>query len=178
MARFNRGNTYPATPEHRVNGRIRIPEIRVIAADGDPLGIMHPDDARRIARDQGLDLVEVSPHARPPVCRLMDYGKFKYEKKKQRAATKSASSSMKIVQMRPKTDDHDLNTKLERARGFLKRGDKVKIVMRLRGRENAYPERWTTMLHDYYQESLAGIARLASRPSLQGRAISMVLEPN
>jgi translation initiation factor IF-3 len=178
LGRFHRGNAYPTAPEHRINGRIRIPEIRVIAADGEPLGIMHPDEARKLAREQELDLVEVSPNVRPPVCRLMDYGKFKYEKKKQRAATKSASSCMKIVQMRPKTDDHDLNTKLERARGFLKRGDKVKIVMRLRGRENAYPERWTTMMREYYEESLAGVARMASRPSMQGRAISMVVEPN
>ena len=177
LGRFHRGNTFPAAPEHRVNGRIRIPEVRVIDANGEALGVMPTDDARRLAREQELDLVEVSPNVRPPVCRLMDYGKFKYEKKKQRSATKSASSSMKIVQMRPKTDDHDLNTKLNRARGFLQRGDKVKIVMRLRGRENAYPERWTAMMREYYESSLAEVARVASRPSYQGRAISMVVEP-
>ena len=178
MGRFHRGNSFPAAPEHRVNGRIRIPEIRVIAADGEPLGVMPTDEARKLAREQALDLVEVSPNVRPPVCRLMDYGKFKYEKKKQRAASKSASSSLKIVQMRPKTDDHDLNTKLERARGFLKRGDKVKIVMRLRGREHAYPERWTAMMREHYEDALSGIARVASWPSQQGRTIAMVLEPN
>ncbi|MCB9656680.1 MAG: translation initiation factor IF-3 [Polyangiales bacterium] len=177
MGRFHRDRTLPQA-EHRINGRIRIPEIRVIAADGEPLGIMHPDEARELARAQGLDLVEVAPNVRPPVCRLMDYGKFKYDKKKQRAASKSASTSLKIVQMRPKTDDHDLHTKLARARGFLERGDKVKLVMRLRGRENAYPERWTAMMQEYFEESLASIARVASRPSLQGRAIAMVVEPS
>jgi translation initiation factor IF-3 len=142
------------------------------------LGVMSPDQGRRAAKERGLDLVEVSPNARPPVCRIMDYGKFKYERKKQRQATKSSSASLKTVQLRPKTDDHDLKTKLDRARTFLEKGDRVRIVMRMRGRERGYPERWVEMLHEHFDDHLSDVAHIASRPTLQGRAISMLVEPS
>lgn len=162
-------------PPHRINHHIRLREIRVIGPDGESLGVMSPDEGRAIARQHELDLVEVSPNVRPSVCKVMDYGKFKYEKSK--ASSKSAQPSIKTVQMRPKTDDHDLHTKLSRARRFLKRGDKVKIVMRLRGRENAYPERWVEMMREHFREGLSELGRLVSRPSQQGRMISMMVEP-
>ncbi len=177
MGRRFRGKVRPEAPEHRVNGRIRFPQIRVISPEGEALGVMSPDEGRAAARQHGLDLVEVSPHARPPVCRIMDYGRFKYDRKKQKSAAKSNQPSMKTVQMRPKTDDHDLETKLSRARKFLERGDKVKIVMRMRGRERAYPERWIEMMREHFHDTLANFGRIASKPSQQGRVISMVVEP-
>jgi len=177
LGRRFRGKVRPERPEHRVNGRIRFPKIRVISPDGEFVGIMSPDEGRAEAKKHGLDLVEVSPQARPPVCRIMDYGKFKYDKKKQRQAAKSSQPQVKTVQMRPKTDDHDLETKLGRARRFLERGDKVKIVMRMRGRERAYPERWIELMRDHFHDTLANFGRIASKPSQQGRVISMVVEP-
>ncbi|HJK90399.1 MAG TPA: translation initiation factor IF-3 [Polyangiaceae bacterium LLY-WYZ-15_(1-7)] len=177
MGRRFRGRVRPNKPEHRVNHRIRFPKIRVIDPDGNMIGVMSPDEGRAKAKEFGLDLVEVSPQARPPVCKIMDYGKFKYEKSKAKSAAKSSTPTMKTVQMRPKTDDHDLETKLRRARKFLKRGDKVRIVMRMRGRERGYPQRWIEMLQETYQESLANLGRIASKPTQQGRVIAMVVEP-
>jgi len=177
MGRRIRGPVRPERPEHRVNHRIRIPTIRVVDIDGSVLGTMSPDEGRALARERGLDLVEVAPKSRPPVCRIMDYGKFKYERSKQEK--KSASGpTLKTVQLRPKTDDHDLATKLNRARRFLERGDKVRLVMRMRGRERGYPQRWVDMMHEHFEEHLSDIASIAGRPSHQGRAITMLLEPD
>ena len=136
---------------------------------------MTPEEGRAKAKEYGMDLVEVSPNARPPVCRIMDYGKYKYERSK--AAKSSSGPSVKTVQLRPKTDTHDLETKFGRARKFLERGDKVRIVMRMRGRERGYPQRWIEMLGDHYREELSDIAKITSRPTQQGRSISMMLEP-
>ena len=174
--RFRRGPVRPDRPEHRVNRRIRFPQIRVVDPEGVVLGVMSPDEGRAAARKFGMDLVEVSPNARPPVCRIMDYGKFKYERNK-RTSGASSGPSLKTVQVRPKTDTHDLETKLGRARKFLKRGDKVRLIMRLRGRERAYPERWIAMLREHFAEALAEVGRVTSRPSQQGRVISMTVEP-
>ena len=123
-----------------------------------------------------MDLVEVSPNARPPVCRIMDYGKFKYERSK--ARSNASGPNLKTVQVRPKTDTHDLETKLGRARSFLERGDKVRLVMRLRGRERAYPERWVTLMRDHFEEQLAEVGKITSRPMQQGRVISMTIDPD
>jgi len=161
----------------RINDQIRISPVRLIDENNDQVGIIETHDALSRAKDAGLDLVEVAPNTRPPVCRIMDYGKFKYDKKKQRQASKSSQPTVKTVQMRPKTDDHDLNTKLSRARRFLERGDKVKLVMRMRGRERAYPERWIEMMREHFHDALANFGRIASKPSQQGRVISMVVEP-
>ena len=173
--RFRRGPVRPERPEHRVNHRIRFPQIRVIAPDGEALGVMSPEEGRAEAKKHGMDLVEVAPSARPPVCKIMDYGKFKYERSK--AQKKSTGPSVKTVQVRPKTDTHDLETKLARARKFLKRGDKVKLVMRMRGRERGYPQRWVEMMGDHFREHLADIGQIVSRPTQQGRMISMMVEP-
>lgn len=175
MGRRFRGPVRPERPEHRVNHRIRISPIRVVDEDGTVLGTMTAEDGRAIAKEKGLDLVEVSPNVRPPVCRVMDYGKFKYERSK--ASTKTSGPTVKTVQLRPKTDDHDLETKLSRARRFLERGDKVRLVMRMRGRERGYPERWVRMLHEHVDEHLSDVASIGSRPAQQGRAITMMLEP-
>ncbi len=174
--RFRHRFAEPTEDEYRVNHRIRFPEIRVIGPNGDQLGVMSPDEGRDIAREAGLDLVEVAPNARPPVCRVMDYGKFKYDRAKR--ATAASGPEVKTVQIRPKTDDHDLGTKLKRAVKFLERGDKVRLVMRMRGREQAYPERWTALMHEHFEEWLQHIGQIATPPSRQGRMISMLVEPS
>ncbi len=175
MRRRLRGRM-PERPKHRINHHIRISPIRVVDSDGSLIGIMSNVEGRELAKQQGLDLVEVNPKVRPPICKIIDYGKYKYEQKK--AAKKSASPVVKTVQLRPKTDDHDLVTKLSRARKFLGQGHRVRLVMRMRGRERAYPSRWIAMLREYVGEYLADIARVTGRPQEQGRAIAMLLEPS
>ncbi|MCB9787598.1 MAG: translation initiation factor IF-3 [Deltaproteobacteria bacterium] len=166
----------PEPDQHRINHHIRISHIRLIGPDGEQLGIVSSDEGRAVARQHGQDLVEVAPDVRPPVCRIMDYGKYKYDQAKR--ATKSATTDVKTVQLRPKTDDHDLDTKLRRALKFLGRGDKVRLVMRMRGREQAYPQRWIGLLREHFKRHLASSAKIASPPSCQGRTITMLIEPD
>jgi len=135
---------------------------------------MSPDEARSIAADRGLDLVEVAPDARPPVCKIMDYGKYRYELSKKSKPQKTAK--LKTIKLRPKTDDHDLETKFNLARKFLAAGDRVKFVMRLRGRENAYIERWVTMLSEEL-EALKDAGTLSQRPRQEGRAVVAQIDP-
>ncbi len=161
---------------HRVNRDIRISSIRVIGAEGEQLGIMSPHQAREIATEAGLDLVEVAPTAQPPVCKIMDYGKFRYDLSKKAQASRTATPQLKTVQLRPKTDDHDLKVKLNHARSFLERGDKVRLVMRLRGREQAFIDRWINKLREHV-DTMSDVCRIASAPSRQGRQILMLLEP-
>ena len=162
--------------QHRINRHIRVPQIRVIGPEGDQLGIMTPDEARDIAAEHGLDLVEVADRARPPVCKIMDYGKFKYEQSKKASASKSARVEVKTITMRPKTDTHDLDTKIAQARKFLAKGDRVKFVMRLRGREHAHKPLW----YEKMATILAGledVATVTQRPQDEGRTISASVEP-
>lgn len=174
--RYRRGPVRPERPEHRVNRHIRFPKIRVIDPEGNALGVMSPDEGRAAAKEHGMDLVEVAPNVRPPVCKILDYGKFKYERAKA-SSNKNSGPSLKTVQVRPKTDTHDLDTKLGQAVKFLRRGDKVKLVMRLRGRERFYPERWVKIMREHFSERLSDHGRVASQPSHQGRMISMLVEP-
>ena len=157
-----------------MNREIRIPTIRVIGDDGEQLGIMSPDEARRIAADRGLDLVEIAPEARPPVCKIMDYGKFRYEASKRTKPQKTAKT--KTIKMRPKTDGHDIETKFNQARKFLAEGDRVKFVMRLRGRENAYIDRWCESLGREL-EALKDAGTLSQKPHQEGRAVVAQLDP-
>lgn len=161
---------------HRVNHQIRFPQIRVIGVDGEQLGIMSPDEARDIAGNEGLDLVEVAPQARPPVCRIMDYGKFRYEASKRASAQKAARVEVKTITLRPKTDSHDLETKIKQARGFLAKGDRVKFVMRLRGRERAHTGMWFEKLNGILA-SIEDVATIAQRPTEEGRTIVANVEP-
>jgi len=177
MGRRNwRGPQERPQQEHRVNRDIRIREVLVIAPDGEQLGIMSPEEGREKAMAFGLDLVEVAPNSRPPVCKIMDYGKFKYDRAKKASQTNSSQPSVKEIRLRPKTDDHDLKTKLDRAHKFLERGDKVKVVMRMRGRERAYPGRWVEQMQEYFGE-LADVGKITSPPRAEGRAITMMIEP-
>ncbi len=164
----------PERDATRVNERIRVREVRVIGSDGEQLGVMTPEDALAIAREGGLDLVEVAANSRPPVCRIMDYGKFKYEQKKKSASNKSHSATLKEVKLRPGTDQHDLNFKLNNARKFLMEGDKVKVTVMFRGREMVHTYRGREQL-DTVLKQLGPIAKLESPPRMEGRFMSMIL---
>jgi translation initiation factor IF-3 len=161
----------------RVNERIRVREVRVIGADGEQLGVMPPEEALAIAREGGLDLVEVAATSRPPVCRIMDYGKYKYEQKKKSASKKSHAASLKEVKLRPGTDQHDLNFKLNNARKFLMEGDKVKITVMFRGREMVHTYRGRDQLDEVLKQ-LGSIAKVESTPRMEGRFMSMIVVPD
>lgn len=160
---------------HRVNHQIRISRILVIDQHGEKLGEMSPDQGRELADAAGLDLVEVVPHARPPVCRIMDYGKHKYEESK-RQRSRPARTEVKTITLRPKTDTHDLETKLSHARKFLNNGHRVKFVMRMRGREQAHIDMWEDKMYKIVS-ALNEIATVVSRPRLEGRTITAMVEP-
>src|SRR6201999_894125 len=127
----------------RVNHRIRVPEVRVIAADGSMLGGLQTHEALRRAQEQGLDLVEVNPKAEPPVCKILDFRKYKYEEKKRAGEAKRKQSVVEVkeIKLRPKTDDHDIAFKIKAARRFIEAGHKVKFTIRFRGREITHPEK-------------------------------------
>jgi len=168
----------PRANETRINERIRVPQVRVIGDDGTQLGILAVREALALAQEKNLDLVEVSPTARPPVCRIMDYGKFKYEQsKRERVARKKQHvQQLKEIKLRPKIDDHDFDFKVEHARQFLKERDKVKVTLTFRGREMAHPELGYQMM----QRVLADLAEYGSPESMprrEGRSLTMVLLP-
>jgi translation initiation factor IF-3 len=156
-------------------------EILVIGADGEQLGVMTPEAALVKAQEVGLDLVEVSPNAKPPVCRIMDYGKYKYEQKKKAAAGKAKgkgrTAQLKEVKMRPATDEHDLQFKLKNARRFLIDGDKVKVTVMFKGREMAHRKAGYDKL-DQVRAVLGDLVTVESNPQMLGRALSMTLVPN
>ena len=147
--------------------------------DGEQLGVMTPFDAIVKAQERGLDLVEVAPNANPPVCRIMDYGKYKYELKKKAAVSKQKAHAaiMKEVKLRPRTDEHDLEFKLKNARRFLMEGDKVKVTLMFRGREIVHTEFGRDQL-DKVKLMLADIAAVENPPRMEGRFLSMILVPN
>jgi translation initiation factor IF-3 len=149
----------------------------VIGADGEQLGVMTPEAAWQRAVEEGLDLVEVAPNATPPVCRIMDYGRYKYEIKKKSGKSKGHSASLKEVKLRPRTDDHDLNFKLKNARRFLIDGDKVKVTVMFRGREIVHTALGRQQL-DRVKEMIGVLASVESPPRMEGRFLSMILVPN
>lgn len=164
--------------EPRVNHRIRVPEVRLIGADGEQLGIVATDQAMRMAQAEGVDLVEVASNARPPVCRLMDYGKFKYmQKKRQQEAKRSATHiEVKEVKFRPKTEKHDFETKMAHARRFLEQGNRLKVTIMFRGREMAFSEAQRGRLEEIAR-LLSDIAVLDVPPKMEGRTMSMMVNP-
>src|SRR5437868_3247472 len=170
--------TAAAQDSYRVNNRIRVPEVRVIGDDGGQLGIMQTYEALKVAEEKGLDLVEVSPKAMPPVCRIMDYGKFKYEQSKSQAKAKKHQSTviLKEVKFRPKTDDHDFDFKVRHIRRFLSEGNKAKLVIVFRGREIVHPETGQAMLKQVF-EACQDIAGIEQSPMMEGRRMLMVLAP-
>lgn len=164
--------------ETRVGRDIRAPKVRVIAEDGEQLGILDTREALGLAADRGLDLVEVSPTARPPVCKLMDWGKHKYSTKKRAAEAKKRQHQMLIkeIKLRPKTDQHDRETKLRHVRRFIGEGHGVKLTMRFRGREIIYAESAMEQLFAIARE-VTEEAQIQSHPNMEGRNMSMVLVP-
>jgi translation initiation factor IF-3 len=158
-----------------VNERIRVREVRVIGSNAEQLGVMSPEEALVLAREEGLDLVEVAANSRPPVCRIMDYGRYKYEqKKKSNKGAKAHSATLKEVKMRPGTDQHDLNFKLNNVRRFLMDGDKVKVTVMFRGREMVHTSRGRTQLNEVIKQ-LGPIAKMENPPRMEGRFMSMIL---
>jgi translation initiation factor IF-3 len=160
-----------------VNERIREAEIRVIGENGEQLGVMTSDEALRRAEEAGLDLVEVAAGSRPPVCRIMDYGRYKYEQKKKSGKSKGHAATLKEVKLRPRTDDHDLAFKLKNIRRFLMEGDKVKVTVMYRGREMVHREIGRRQL-DRVNEMLEGLGAVENPPRMEGRFLSMILVPN
>jgi translation initiation factor IF-3 len=163
------------TPRTRVNKQIRISPLRVIAPDGEQLGVMTVDEALAAALQRGLDLVEVAPLARPPVVKIMDYGKFKFEQAKAARAAKKKQHiiQLKEVKFRPGIDDHDFDFKTRHAREFLGDGNKVKVTMMFRGRQMAHIDLGREVL-DRVANELKDIAKIEQDPKLEGRNMSMV----
>jgi translation initiation factor IF-3 len=161
-----------------VNKGIRASQVRVIGADGEQIGIIPIEEALRIAGEDSLDVVEVSPDAKPPVCKIMDFGKFKYEqtKKKQEARRKQKSTQIKEIKVRPKTNDHDLETKVKHISKFISKNDKVKVTMVFRGREFMLKEQAGAVL-DKIVVLTEDFAQVEQFPKFEGRVITMLLGP-
>lgn len=152
----------------------------MIDPDGEQLGIMSPDDGREKAEEFGLDLVEVAPNTEPPVCKIMDYGKFKYQQSKKKSSGGSSRVELKTFRMRPNIGDHDLDVKLKHATDALERGDQVKLIMRMRGRERAFTGRWIERLEEVIElldERVEREVSITQRPKVEGRQIGAVIEP-
>ena len=162
--------------ELMINEQIRDREVRVIGEDGEQLGIMSPRDAMKLAEEAGVDLVKIAPTAKPPVCKIVDYGKFKYEqtRKEKEAKKKQKVIDVKEIRLSPNIDTNDLNTKVNAARKFLSKGDKVKVTLRFRGREMAHMSSSKHILDDI-AENLSDVAVVEKAPKIEGRSIGMVL---
>lgn len=161
----------------RVNDYIRISPIRVIDHDGEQLGVIETDRAKEIAIEAGLDLVEVAPNEDPPVCRIMDYGKYKYEKKKKANKNTAHSSKTKEVRLRPKTGKHDIDFKVNQAKKFLVNKDKVQITVQFRGREMAHIDEGRKVMDDVVNE-LAEHGKVEQSPVQHGRRMTCMIVPN
>ena len=159
-----------------INEQIRDKEVRVIGEDGEQLGIMSSKEAQQLADDAGLDLVKIAPTAKPPVCRIVDYGKFKYEqtRKEKEARKKQHTVEIKEIRMSPNIDTNDLNTKINAAKKFLQKGDRVKVTLRFRGREMAHMNNSKYILDDF-AEALADCAVVEKAPKVEGRTMTMFL---
>ncbi|MFM8635820.1 MAG: translation initiation factor IF-3 [Planctomycetia bacterium] len=162
--------------QHRINEQIRITPIRVIAADGSQLGIISTDEALAIAREAGLDLVEVAPTEKPPVCRIMDFGKFKYQQKKKQHKTHVHHTKIKEIRLRPKTGDHDIEFKVNQAKGFLLHKDKVVVSVVFRGREMAHIEEGRKVMQGIITK-LDEVAKIESPAQQMGRRLVCTLSP-
>ena len=171
--------TFQAPPDqHRINRRIRVPQVRLIDETGGQIGVVTIEDALRRAETAQLDLVEVAPTAQPPVCRILDYGKFKYQehKKEAEARRKSTTTSVKELRLGYRTDVGDLERQIAKARGFLAEGDRVKFALRFRGREMAYQDLGRQKLMRVC-EALQDIATVEGNPRMEGRLMGVVLAP-
>ena len=163
---------------NRRNGEIRVPRVRVIGSDGEMIGVLSRDDALRMAEDEGLDLVEIQPNADPPVCKIMDFGKFRFEQQKKASEAKKKQKQVEIKELkfRPVTDEGDYQIKLRNMRRFLAEGDRVKVVVRFRGREMAHTELGLAMTRRI-EEELKDDVTIEQRPKLEGRQMIMMIAP-
>ena len=159
-----------------INEQIRDKEVRLIGADGEQLGIVSGKEAQRLAEEAGLDLVKIAPTAKPPVCKIIDYGKYRYEqaRKEKEAKKKQKTIELKEIRLSPNIDTNDLNTKITSAKKFIEKGNKVKVTLRFRGREMAHMNQSKYILDDF-AEALADIAVVEKAPKVEGRSIGMVL---
>ena len=173
MHHYGEGKTIS---DYFINEQIRDKEVRVIGEDGEQLGIMSSRDAMKLAEESGVDLVKIAPTAKPPVCRIVDYGKFRYEqtRKEKDAKKKQKVMEVKEIRLSPNIDTNDLNTKTNAARKFLSKGDKVKVTLRFRGREMAHMASSKHILDDF-AEVLADIAVIDKAPKVEGRSMTMFL---
>ena len=162
----------------RVNERIRGSEIRLIGAEGENIGIVSPDRALTLAEEAGLDLVEISPNATPPVCKIMDYGKYKYETQKKEAEARKNQKIIEIkeVKFRPNTDTHDYDVKMRSVMKFLENGDKVKVTLRFRGREMAHQDLGRQLL-ERVAADITDLGKVENMPRLEGRQMVMMIGP-
>jgi translation initiation factor IF-3 len=165
-----------ATSKQRINEQIRVTPVRVIGADGAQLGILATEEALRQARTAELDLVEVAPNERPPVCRIMDFGKFKYQQKKRQHKGHAHQVKLKEIRVRPKTGDHDIQVKVGKAREFLANKDKVIVTVVFRGRELAHVEEGRKVIDDIL-EQLEDVSKIESPPMHHGRRMICTLAP-
>ena len=172
------GLAIAGTKEQRLNDDITYEQIRLVSDSGEQLGILSPDEARKIAEERGMDLVEIAPNAEPPVCRLMDYGKYLYAsaKKKQESKKKQKQITVKEIKFRPGTDIGDYDIKVRNLTKFLDAGNKVKVTLRFRGREMAHQELGMEMLKRV-EEDLKEIGIVEQMPKMEGRQMVMVLAP-
>lgn len=175
----SRKDSIDISESYRINNQIRVKEVRLIAADNQNVGVVPIEEARRMAQEAELDLVEVAPNANPPVCRILDFGKFVYERtKKEREARKAQTKiEVKEIRLRPKTTGHHRSFKVRDARKWLEEGKKVKVRIRFRGREIHYPEIAIEDLKEIAEE-LADVSLVEHAPSIEGRTMLMVLAPD
>jgi len=161
-----------------INGQIRDKEVRLIANDGEQLGVMSAREAQKLADEAGLDLVKISPKAKPPVCKIIDYGKYKYEqtRKEKLAKKKQKVIDVKEVRMSPNIDTNDLNTKINHAKKFLAKGARVKVTLRFRGRELTHVNASKYILDDF-AKALEDVATIDKKPKFEGRSMTMFLAP-
>jgi translation initiation factor IF-3 len=157
-----------------MNDRIRVREVRLIDAEGRQVGIVPTDEARRMAFEAGKDLVEVAPDARPPVCKIMDYGKYKYEQRKKHTGHKVHHARLKEVRLRPKTEEHDYEVKLRHAKEFLEKGDKVQICLMFRGREIVHKDRGEALLQRFIND-LQDLAKVERSGPYEGKRMTVLL---
>ena len=168
----------PERDETRINERIRVPQVRLIGEDGNQIGIVDTAQALKYAQERDLDLVEVAPEARPPVCRVLDYSKYKYEQEQKAKAARKHQQQINVreIKLRPKIATHDYETKKGHVERFLRNQDKVKVTIMFRGREQAHPERGRALLQRLY-EDIEDLATIEQEPLQEGRNMSMLLAP-
>ena len=160
------------------NNRITSPEVQVISSDGENLGILNTNEAIRKAKDEGFDLIEIAPNANPPVCKIMDMGKYKYDlqKKANLAKKKQKTVSLKEIKLRPGTETHDYNFKIKNAKKFITKGDKVKFTVKFKGREMQHTELGKDLMNKIIEET-KDIAKVESQPKFEGRQMVMIIQP-